>query len=117
MNPATEEVLATFPESTSLQVENTLSEASHTFRRWRQTSMTERSDLMRLAAAYIRNRKSHLAALITQEMGKPIAEAEDEVEKCGWTCEYYAEHAEALLLDSSPSTIEWRLIRGCRSAG
>jgi acyl-CoA reductase-like NAD-dependent aldehyde dehydrogenase len=99
VNPATEEVLATFPETTPLQVENTLSEASHTFRLWRQTSMTERSDLMRRAAAYIRNRKSHLAALITQEMGKPIAEAEGEVEKCAWNCEYYTEHAEALLAD------------------
>jgi acyl-CoA reductase-like NAD-dependent aldehyde dehydrogenase len=41
INPATEEVLATLPETTSLQVENTLSEVSHTCRRWCQTSMDE----------------------------------------------------------------------------
>ena len=39
------------------------------------------------------------AALATREMGKPIAEAEAEVEKCATACDWFAGNGEALLSD------------------
>jgi len=38
------------------------------------------------------------------EMGKPIVQGEAEAEKCAWTCDYYAEHAEAFLADQLRET-------------
>jgi succinate-semialdehyde dehydrogenase/glutarate-semialdehyde dehydrogenase len=38
------------------------------------------------------------------EMGKPVAQGEAEVEKCAWVCEYYADHAEAMLAEQPRET-------------
>ena len=97
INPATEEVIASFDYFTSEQTEQALAEADVAFRQWRETSRTERAAAMRRAAGLLRTRKDRYAGLITAEMGKPIAQAEAEVEKCAWVCEYFAENAERFL--------------------
>jgi succinate-semialdehyde dehydrogenase / glutarate-semialdehyde dehydrogenase len=97
INPATEEVIATFEQFTPAQVEQALVDADVAFRRWREQSFAERSSAMRTAAELLRQRKERYAGLITAEMGKPITQAEAEVEKCAWVCEYFADHAERFL--------------------
>lgn len=105
INPATEEILATFALATAEEIEAALCEASHRFQQWRTTSYAERGQRMRQAAAYLRRQKSQLARVITLEMGKPLPQAEAEVEKCAWTCEFYAEHAASFLAaQPHPST-------------
>src|SRR5690606_23408490 len=51
------------------------------------------------AAQELRNNGKKYGTIISQEMGKPIAQAIAEVEKCAWVCEYYAEQAENQLKD------------------
>jgi len=99
INPATEELLRTYRAHSSQQVTKAVDQAQDTFEKWRKTSFAERGKLMRAAAAYLRGHKPRLAALITAEMGKPIVESEGEVEKCAWSCDYYAENAERFLKD------------------
>src|SRR5216110_22413 len=97
INPGTEEVIATFDQFTPAQVEQALVEADAAFHQWRRQSFAERSRAMRGAAELLRKRKDRYAGLITAEMGKPITQAEAEVEKCAWVCDYFAEHAERFL--------------------
>src|SRR5438309_802164 len=58
-----------------------------------------RTTLMRSVAGVLRADKSRFAALLTTEMGKPIVEAEAEIEKCAWTANWFAENGERLLAD------------------
>src|SRR5467141_2893353 len=104
INPATEEVIATFEQFTPAQVEQALVEADAAFHQWRRQSFAERSRAMRGAAELLRKRKDRYAGLITAEMGKPITQAEAEVEKCAWVCEYFADNAERFLAPQPAET-------------
>ena len=50
-------------------------------------------------ASYLRDRKTELARIAVLEMGKSITEAEAEVEKCAWSCDFFAENAARFLAD------------------
>lgn len=58
-----------------------------------------RAALMRSVAGVLRADRSRYASLLTSEMGKPIVEAEAEVEKCAWTADWFAENGGRLLAD------------------
>jgi acyl-CoA reductase-like NAD-dependent aldehyde dehydrogenase len=99
INPATEEVVASFEPFAPDQIDTVLEGAARAFKSWRKTSFADRAHLMRGAAGCLREQKAHLAGIITTEMGKPLSESESEVEKCAWVCDYYAENAERFLRD------------------
>jgi len=99
VNPATEEILETYELHSPTQIEQALASAARAFGEWRRTPFPLRSDLLHRAAACLRGRKGRLAAIITREMGKPIVEAEAEVEKCAWNCDHYAEKGEEYLCE------------------
>src|SRR5579884_1625341 len=97
VNPATGEVLETFPETPAAELDRILGCAETASRDWRRRSVTERAERLRAAARVLRERKAAYARAMALEMGKPLAQGEAEVEKCAWACDYYAEHAEAML--------------------
>ncbi|MFN2452230.1 MAG: NAD-dependent succinate-semialdehyde dehydrogenase, partial [Candidatus Dormibacteria bacterium] len=99
INPATGETIERFSPPSEAAVETIIAGSDRAYRSWRTTSFSERARLMSAAAAELRSRRDHYAASITREMGKPITEAEAEVEKCALGCDYYAEHAERFLGD------------------
>ena len=99
INPATGELIETFEPYTEAQIDEALDQARHAYLRRRDQSFAERAAGMRRVAAYLREHKSELARTATLEMGKPIAESEAEVEKCAWSCDFYADNAESFLAD------------------
>jgi len=101
IDPATGRELATFPEADESAIETALTKAWDVRHGWRDGGVAMRASLMRSVAGVLRADKSRYAALATVEMGKPIVEAEAEVEKCAWTANWFAENAERLLADEA----------------
>jgi succinate-semialdehyde dehydrogenase/glutarate-semialdehyde dehydrogenase len=59
---------------------------------------------MSKASEILLARSKDLGRIATIEMGKPLAAAVAEVEKCALVCRYYAEHAESFLADERVAT-------------
>ncbi|MFH8453955.1 NAD-dependent succinate-semialdehyde dehydrogenase [Streptomyces fungicidicus] len=98
-NPATGEELSRHTLHSDTDVEAVLDAAVRAQADWRRRTVTERTPLLRAVARVLREGRDEYAALITAEMGKPVAEALGEIDKCAWTCEHYADHAASYLAD------------------
>lgn len=97
INPYTGETLARFDFHTSDEVDAALTGAAKAQSGWRRVPVTERVALLRRMAKVLRARRDELARVITLEMGKPIVEAEAEIEKCAMNCDFYADAAPGFL--------------------
>jgi succinate-semialdehyde dehydrogenase/glutarate-semialdehyde dehydrogenase len=94
LNPATGELLQTFPEMGPPEVDRILTEAVAAQRDWARRSFAERAVPMKKVALLLRERAQEYGRLMAVEMGKPLKDGAAEVTKCAWVCEYYAEQAE-----------------------
>jgi succinate-semialdehyde dehydrogenase / glutarate-semialdehyde dehydrogenase len=104
VNPATGETIREYPQ-TSPSEQGALLQAVHrAFEEWRHTDFRSRAALLRTAGARLRERQRDYAVLMAQEMGKPVAQGQAEVEKCAGTCEWFADHAESLLAPEEVKT-------------
>jgi succinate-semialdehyde dehydrogenase/glutarate-semialdehyde dehydrogenase len=103
-NPATEEALEELEFHGADAVENALGRARAAFAEWRRTSFERRSALLAAVAARLREEEVTLARHAVLEMGKPLAQATAEVQKCARACAYFAEHASSMLADERASS-------------
>src|SRR3989442_13924941 len=71
---------------------------------WSKLSVRERAGYVPKLATSLRSRKREYAELITTEMGKPISQSLEEVEKSAWAAEGYAENAARWLGEELAST-------------
>jgi succinate-semialdehyde dehydrogenase / glutarate-semialdehyde dehydrogenase len=112
VDPRNGKVLRTFEELSEAEVEQRLARSAEAFVRHRQTSFAQRATWMMRAAQLLEAEKAVLARVMTLEMGKTLASAVAEVEKCAWACRYYAEHAERALADEEvPTSAERSFVR------
>jgi len=103
INPATGEVIKTFAPISNAALDEALRIAQKCFETdWRHRPIAQRAHIVRAAATLMREQQEPLAALVTLEMGKLIAEARAEVGLSADILDYYADRAEAYL---KPQTI------------
>jgi succinate-semialdehyde dehydrogenase/glutarate-semialdehyde dehydrogenase len=105
INPATGEVLERIALMEPAQIEMKLAQAARGSPRWGREDFSGRASLLRAVATRFRLEREALAGTAVREMGKPLAQARAEIDKCAWALEYFAEHGEALLsAQAAPSS-------------
>ena len=99
INPATEQVLARYAIMSAEALTVALEEARTTAMVWSRVEVELRAAMLERVAVLLDAKREEFAQLITAEVGKPIAEARAELDKCALLCRYYAEHAVGFLAD------------------
>ncbi|HXI57762.1 MAG TPA: NAD-dependent succinate-semialdehyde dehydrogenase [Polyangia bacterium] len=97
INPATGETLRVFEVLDDAEIERRLALAARAAEDWRRRTLEERCRVLRRAAEILEEEKTALGRLMTIEMGKPLAAAEQEALKCAAGCRYYASQADRIL--------------------
>ncbi|MDX6470688.1 MAG: succinate-semialdehyde dehydrogenase / glutarate-semialdehyde dehydrogenase [Gaiellaceae bacterium] len=93
-NPATGEVVGSVPNATQADVTAAIDAAAEAFDGWKSLAAIERARILRRSADLIRERVDEIAAVMTAEQGKPLAEAAGEVEYAASFLEWFAGEAE-----------------------
>lgn len=99
VNPANGEILATFEPYNDAHVSAAVDLSHRAFLSHKSTSIAERADKLRAVAAILEADVERHALIITREMGKTLASARAEVEKCAAGCRFYADNSAAFLED------------------
>lgn len=106
-NPATAEVVATYPTATDAEIEAAIDATAKTARTWpRTTTVADRAALLGKVAKLHKKRREQLAKVINREMGKPMDQCLGEVDYCAVIYQYYADNAEKFLADEEITLLD-----------
>lgn len=90
-NPATGQELDRLPLLAESDLDAALTAADEAFAGWRATSPLRRGEILRAAAALVRERSEVIATSVTRELGKPLREARVEIRTAAEHIEWAAE--------------------------
>jgi succinate-semialdehyde dehydrogenase / glutarate-semialdehyde dehydrogenase len=91
VNPVTAGAIAEVPYATRADLDEALTAADRTWPEWRSTDVEKRGAILHKTASLLRERADHIAATMTQEQGKILAEARAEVIGSASLFDWYAE--------------------------
>ena len=94
VNPATGSEIGRVAHASIADLDRALAAAQKGFSTWRNMPALDRGDIMRRAAQLMRERTPRIAELMTQEQGKPLAEAKAEIGAAVATIEWFAGEAQ-----------------------
>ncbi len=101
-NPATGKIIARHAAHTKREIEARLAAAHAAAAAWRTLGAATRARHLRAFAATLHRERQPLAALVTAEMGKPLADSLAEIAKCRDALVHYARHGAAFLKPEIP---------------
>jgi len=109
-NPATGEVIEEVARGGKEEGHLAIDAAQNALPLWAKKTAKERSMYLKTVADKLREQIEDLAAIITTEMGKPVAEAKGEVNLAADYLEWYAEEGKRIYGDTIPASSETKRI-------
>jgi succinate-semialdehyde dehydrogenase/glutarate-semialdehyde dehydrogenase len=113
INPANGKLLRRFDPLDNEAIRQKIGLAAEAFQTYQTVPLEHRALCMRKLASILEHETEDLAMIITEEMGKPLHTARQEVLKCATACRYYAENAARILTpepiptDGNDSYVRW----------
>lgn len=104
INPVTQQTIQTYHTITDQELQQVLTISQQAYQEWKKTSYEQRAKLIKKVAKILRENVARYATLMVQEMGKPIRQANAEIEKCAKVCEFYADNGAKFLADQHIAT-------------
>ncbi|KOS63097.1 aldehyde dehydrogenase family protein [Lysinibacillus agricola] len=104
-NPANREQLATIPLSTASEVDGAVAVAKQAQKSWALVPAPKRADYLYAIGQKMKEKKEHLATVLTKEMGKVIEEARGEVQEGIDMAYYMAGEGRRLFGETTPSEL------------
>jgi succinate-semialdehyde dehydrogenase/glutarate-semialdehyde dehydrogenase len=101
-NPATGQPLGTVPNMGAAETRRAIDTANRAWPGWRAKTARERASVLRRWYELMMAHEHDLAALMTAEQGKPLAEARGEIEYAASFLEWFAEEARRVYGDTIP---------------
>ena len=109
-NPATGEVIGHVPALSAAEARQAIEAAQAAFAGWRAMLAKDRAAILRRLHDLMLANADDLAAIMTAEQGKPLAEAKGEVAYAASFIEWFAEEAKRIYGDTIPQNAKGRRI-------
>ncbi|UUR07820.1 NAD-dependent succinate-semialdehyde dehydrogenase [Sphingomonas glaciei] len=93
INPASGDTIAELHLASTANIDEALAAAGRAWPAWRALDVEKRGAILHKAASLLRERAESIGRLLTQEQGKPLAEAIGEVTGAAGMFDYFAEEA------------------------
>lgn len=93
VSPVDEKVLGRAPAVSFSEIDDCIRQAHVAQKEWQKVPMIKRTQILHLAADWIREHEHYLTTLLIREIGKSYAEAKDEILRSADMIDYFANEA------------------------
>jgi succinate-semialdehyde dehydrogenase/glutarate-semialdehyde dehydrogenase len=104
IEPATGNLLGSWPLHAPHQLEDALRRADGAWRDWAGRALDGRLPVLSRVADLLEDRSDALARRMADEMGKPLSQGVAEARKCAWVCRWVVDNANRVLADRPVDT-------------